>query len=133
MGEYGALGFAGGAAGVLKQCDIIDVHNRPFARQLRCTICAQLAETQNGASAAMGVVGMADGPKAVSSPTMRWSTRPSVLNFWAISAMKPMLVETRIRAPEFWSLKASSRSASSGERCTMRAPHLRAAKNAMGW
>ena len=60
----------------------------------------------------------------------RWSTRPSALNFCAISAMKPMLVVTRMRAPESCSLKASSRSASSGERCTTRAPHLQRGEEA---
>ena len=48
MGEHGALGYAGGAAGVLKQRDVIDTHGRPFARQLLFAVCAQLVEPYDG-------------------------------------------------------------------------------------
>ncbi len=65
---------------------------------------AQLVEADDGASAAIGVVGMAEGPNAVSSPTIRWSTSPSAFSFCASRPMKPMLVVTRMRAPESFSL-----------------------------
>ena len=57
-----------------------------------------------GASGAIGAVGMAEGPNAVSSPTIRWSTSPSAFSFCASRPMKPMLEVTSTRAPESFSL-----------------------------
>jgi len=99
-------------------------------------VCALLVKSRNVTIAGLAGIaasGLPTSPHVWSSQTISLSSSPFSRNFTAVANSGAMLLVTRTRAPESFSLWVSAISPSSGLRCTIRAPAFSAPKKFTGW